>query len=107
MILWLRIQFRRAQILLGHKRSTLWSVWLAYVMCLVVFAMFGDRGLITSYQLSRRKNELMEENRKLSQEIIDYSLQVKNFKSDARTIERYAREKLKYSGDNEIQFIFK
>ncbi len=89
------------------NKQTITRVVVVYVAALFVFSLIGDRGLIASYRLWNQRQNLNQEVIKLKQEIQALNDQVQKFRSDDKTLEQYAREKLNMSGDNEIQYIFK
>lgn len=79
----------------------------SYIFILCVAAFFGDQGLLKSYQLWQKKQILEQENYKIDTEIKDLSQKIYYFRDDLRTIEKYAREELKFSGHDEVRFVFK
>jgi cell division protein FtsB len=91
------------------KKNGQWiiKVCYIYIAVLLIFSMIGDRGLIASYRLWKEGTNIDQEIGNLQQDVQNLQNQVQKFRSDDRTIEQYAREKLNMSGDNEIQFIFK
>ncbi len=94
-------------VIIRRDRRWILKVFYIYTVALVVFALIGDRGLLTSYGLWKESRNLDQEVSVLRAETQELYKQVQNFRNDDRTIEQYAREKLNLSGENEIQFIFK
>lgn len=91
------------------KKNRKWIVKISYIYSgiLVFFSMVGDRGLIASYQLWTESKKLTQEIAKLQIEVQNLQDQVQKFRNDDKTIEKYAREKMNLTGQNEVQFIFK
>lgn len=92
-----------------QKKNRKWIVKISYIYIgiLVFFSFVGDRGLWASYQLWMESKKLDQEIAKLQIEVQNLNDQVQKFRNDDKTIERYAREKMNLTGENEIQFIFK
>ena len=102
-----KIQLKKAFRKLNIKRRWLSYLVGSYMFILCVAAFFGDQGLLKSYHLWQKKLILEQENHKIDQEIKDLSQKIYYFRDDLRTIEKYAREELKFSGHDEVRFVFK
>jgi cell division protein FtsB len=103
----LKVAIRRIQIRLGRRRSIWWTGFWAYLALLAFSSVFTNRGLFTSYRLWVERQRLDGAIGRLSVEVRDLDNQVRKFRSEPRTLERYAREELHLVGKNEIQYIFK
>ncbi len=103
----LKVVLRRLQIRLGKRKSMLWFVFWSYLGILAFFSIVGDRGLWRSYLLWREYEKLQNINSDLRKEISELRQDVKLFRNDSRTLERYAREELHLAGKGEIQYIFR
>ncbi|MFH1263691.1 MAG: septum formation initiator family protein [Pseudomonadota bacterium] len=107
MPVFLKVAIRRIQIRLGRRRSIGWTGFWAYLGLLAFSSVFTNRGLLTSYRLWSERQRLDGAIGKLSAEVNGLDSEVRKFRGDPRTIERYAREELHLVGKNEIQYIFK
>ena len=77
-----------------------------YLGTLAVSSIFSNRGLLTSYRLWSERERLAYQISLLEGDVGMLRPQVRNFRNDPRTIERYAREELHLVGKDEIQYIF-
>ena len=77
-------------------------------MVFVAFiAFFDDRDLVTNYHHRRQLNELQKSAEYYRQEIEKTKAELNQLKTDAATLEKYAREKYLMKRDNEDVYIIK
>ncbi|HMQ10071.1 MAG TPA: septum formation initiator family protein [Oligoflexia bacterium] len=103
----LKVRIKKIWIKLNFQNRWLSYTMASYIFILFVAALFGDQGLLKSYRLWQKKQILEQENHKIDSEIKDLSQKIYYFRDDLRTIEKYAREELKFSGNDEVRFVFK
>jgi cell division protein FtsB len=77
----------------------------AYVFILLLFSIWGDRGLLTSQSLWQQKKRLQQNIQDLNRDIQQMQEQVYRFSNDPITIEGYARQQLGMHRDNEIEIV--
>lgn len=75
--------------------------------CLLAWMFFfDDRDLVTTYiKLPRELNELQASKAYYEKQIVSTHLELDKLKTNAATIEQYAREKYKMKRDNEDLFL--
>lgn len=103
----LKIALRRFQLRYFRRRPLWGTAFWVYLAVLAFSSVFGDRGLLTSYRLRTEAKRLDVEIWALDAEVSNLQCRVRDFRSDPRTVERYAREELHLVGKNEIQYIFR
>ncbi len=96
-----------SMVITKKNKQTITRVVIVYISALFLFSLIGDRGLVASYRLWNQRQNLDREIINLKQDVQGLNEQVQKFRSDDKTLEQYAREKLNMSGDNEIQYIFR
>jgi len=89
------------------RRGPVGTLLVVFVGAVALFSVIGDRGLAKSLRLWRECRVLDAEIATLEQETRRLRKNVDAFRSDLRTIERFAREELRLVGENEIQYIFR
>jgi cell division protein FtsB len=104
--LFLKVAIRRFQFRLLRRRPIWWTAFWVYLATLAVSSAFSDRGLLTVYRLWTQKNGLDRNISSVASEVSDLQGQVRDFRYDPRTLERYAREELRLVGKDEIQYLF-
>jgi cell division protein FtsB len=102
----LKIAFRRFQFRYLKRRPIWWTAFWVYLGILAVSSVFSDRGLFTAYRIWTQKERLERDISSVAADVGDLTNQVRDFRSDPRTLERYAREELQLVGKDEIQYIF-
>ena len=81
-------------------------VTLVYILLLIVFGIFGDRGILKNYRLYKQ-NALIEKNiGDLEEENKNLRMEIDNLMGNPRYIEKVARDELNMGTDDEITFIF-
>jgi cell division protein FtsB len=86
-----------------HKIATAAIVVLMIV--LGYHAIFGENGLLMYGKKRQVSRELAAQNQSLNQENADLEQQIKALKSDPKTIEKEARERLRYARSGEVIYI--
>ncbi len=77
-------------------------------MVFVAFiAFFDDRDLVTNYHHRKQLNELQKSAEYYRQEIEKTKAELNQLKTDAATLEKYAREKYLMKRDNEDVYIIR
>jgi cell division protein FtsB len=103
----LRIRFRKASRYFSRRQNLLVAASLVYLCGLLVFSLKGERGLLKSYRLWRESQHLSAQIDRLERETRELKSQVHLFRTDLRTVERYARDHLRLVGENEVHYIFR
>lgn len=106
MSLFFKVAFRRFQLRFFRTRSIGWIAFWAYLGLLAVSSIFSDRGLLTAYRLWSQSEKVERKNVIMEAQVLDLRQEVHDFKTNPRTLERYAREELHLVGQNEIHYIF-
>ncbi len=92
---------------LNHIPSFLKNKYLLAGSCFVVWMFFFDpKDWSAEFRRNARLNELQKSEQHLSETITETKLELGQLKTNARTIEKYAREKYLMKKDNEDLFIF-
>jgi cell division protein FtsB len=102
----MKVAVRRFQLRFLRRRPIWWTAFLVYLGFLAFSSVFSGRGLLTAYRLWSEKWRLDREISRTRHEVNDLQGRMRDFRSDPRAIERYAREELRLVGNNEIQYIF-
>jgi cell division protein DivIC len=93
---------------LSQVPSWLKNKYFLSTMVFVTFiAFFDDRDLVTNYHHRRQLNELEKSAEYYRQEIEKTKAELDQLKTDAATLEKYAREKYLMKRDNEDIFIIR
>jgi cell division protein DivIC len=94
--------------LLTHIPSWLKSKYLLTAAGFLVWMLFFDRNdLFTQYSRFRHSKELQKNEARQTNQIADARKELELLKTNAQTIEEYAREKYMMKKDNEDLFIIK
>jgi len=92
--------------LLTHLASWLKNKYLlSSILFLTFLAFFDDRDLLTNYHHRLQLRELEKSKRYYEQEIGKTRAELNQLKTDAATLEKYAREKYLMKRDNEDIFL--
>jgi cell division protein DivIC len=78
---------------------------LTAIFFLVWMFFFNEKDLLTEFKRKSKLKELQKSEEHLSETIKETRLELSQLKSNARTIEKYAREKYLMKKDNEDLFI--
>src|SRR5689334_1471190 len=81
--------------------------FIATMVFVAFIAFFDDRDLVTNYHHRRQLNELQKSAEYYRQEIEKTKAELNQLKTDAATLEKYAREKYLMKRDNEDVYIIK
>jgi cell division protein FtsB len=79
---------------------------LIFVASMVLFTLFGSRGLIQVYQLKVEKERILKSNARLQEENQKISEQIRKLKTSKEEIEKVAREEFGFVRKNEIVYQF-
>jgi cell division protein FtsB len=77
-----------------------------FVASMILFTLFGSRGLIQVYQLKVEKERILKSNAHLQEENQKISEQIRKLKSSKEEIEKIAREEFGFVRKNEIVYQF-
>lgn len=80
---------------------------IATVLFLVFLVFFDDRDLVTNYRHTRQLKALQQSKQYYEDEIAKTRQELKQLRTDAALLEKYAREKYLMKRDNEDVFIVK
>ena len=81
--------------------------FISTLVFLAFIAFFDDRDLVTNYHHRRQLNELQKSAEYYRQEIEKTKAELNQLKTDAATLEKYAREKYLMKRDNEDVYIIR
>jgi len=81
--------------------------FIATMVFVAFIAFFDDRDLVTNYHHRQQLNELQKSAEYYRQEIEKTKAELNQLKTDAATLEKYAREKYLMKRDNEDVYIIK
>ncbi|MCI0355432.1 MAG: septum formation initiator family protein [Acidobacteria bacterium] len=91
---------------LHHSRRKLATAGIAALAGLLAFhVVFGPNGMLVYHQKRTKFRHLTQEVEKLQEENQRLSRQIQSLKSDPRTIEKEAREQLRYARPGEVVYI--
>lgn len=100
------VALKKLEVRLLRRRNWVLTFFAAYLSALAVFSVIGDRGLWASFKVWRRVRQMESSNAVLGADVSRLRRDVVLYRSDARTIEKYAREQLNMGGQDEIQVTF-
>jgi len=86
----------------SEKQNILIAFAILGVFTLLLFIIFGDKGLADLNLLKKEKNVLIEENKKLEQENLSLYSEIDRLKHDPEFVENIARQKLGVIGKEEV-----
>jgi len=81
--------------------------FLSCLVFLVFLSFFDDRDLVTNYQHRKQLKELEKSAEYYRQEIEKTRTELNQLRTDAATLEKYAREKYLMKRDNEDIYVIK
>ena len=81
--------------------------FIATMVFVAFIAFFDDRDLVTNYHHRQQLNELQKSAEYYRQEIEKTKAELNQLKTDAATLEKYAREKYLMKRDNEDVYIIR
>ena len=87
-------------------RSRLYLISAAVILFVLFFTVFGERGLIRIYEISREKQEIARKSEELRTENERLKREVEALKSDRRYLESIARKDFGLVRQNEIVYQF-
>ena len=93
-----------------HFRLPAWlgnKYFLSCLVFLVFLSFFDDRELVTNYQHRKQLRELEKSAEYYRQEIDKTRTELNQLRTDAATLEKYAREKYLMKRDNEDIYVIK
>jgi cell division protein FtsB len=91
--------------LLYRMRHKLAATGIGVLLCVVgYYAVFGTNGLVDYQQKRRESRELDRQIRALQQQNGGMEQEIKALKSDPKTIEKEARERLRYARPGEVVY---
>ena len=100
------VALKKLELRLFKKRNWVLTFFLVYLSLLAVFSVIGDRGLWASFKVWRKLRAVEVANEKLRDEVGRLQKDAVAYRSDLRTVEKYAREELNMHGQNEIEVVF-
>ena len=77
-----------------------------FVTSMILFTLFGSRGLIQVYQLKGERERILKSNARLQEENKRITEQIKKLKSNKEEIERVAREEFGFVRKDEMVYQF-
>ena len=84
------------------KQNILIACAILGVFTLLLFILFGDKGLADLQLLKTERDVLIEENRKLDQENLSLYSEIDRLKHDPEFVENIARQELGVVGKEEV-----
>ena len=94
--------------LLSHIPAFLRNKYLVATVAFVVFIVFfDDRDLVSNFRHTRELKDLEKSQQYYQQEIAKTRQELKQLRTDAALLEKYAREKYLMKRDNEDVFLVK
>lgn len=79
---------------------------LLFVVIIVLLTIFGDRGLVRVYKLSKENNSMKDYNAKIKAENSAMREEIERLKTDDKYIEMIARKELGMVGKDEVVYRF-
>ena len=89
---------------MSDKQNILIAFAILGVFTLLLFIIFGDKGLADLHLLQKERDVLIEENRKLEQENLSLYSEIDRLKHDPEFVENIARQELGVIGKEEVIF---
>jgi cell division protein FtsB len=91
---------------LHHSRRKLATAGIATLAAILAFhVVFGPNGMLVYHEKRTEFRDLTQEVEKLQQENQRLSEQIKALKTDPKTIEKEAREQLRYARPGEVVYV--
>lgn len=101
----MRAKFNRGRELLYRLRHKVAAAGVGILLCIVAYyAVFAPNGLMDYQQKRRTSQDLDRQIKALQQQNGGMEQEIKALKSDPKTIEKEARERLRYARPGEIVF---
>jgi cell division protein FtsB len=98
-------KFNSGRELLYRMRHKLAAAGIGVLLCVVgYYAIFAANGLVDYQQKRRESRELDQQIKELQQQNGGMEKEVKALKSDPKTIEKEARERLRYARPGEVVY---
>ena len=79
---------------------------LLFIVITVLLTIFGDRGLVRIYKLSKNRDSIKAYNEKIKTENAAMREEIERLKSDDKYMELVARKELGMIGKNEVVYQF-
>ncbi len=89
---------------MGNKGWQKKYIFLAAVLLIAGFAVFGDKGLLDVYRLKSERDGIISYNRDLEEENKKLEASIRLLKTDVRYIGFIARKELGMIGKNEVVY---
>ncbi len=89
---------------MGNKGWQKKYIFLAAVLLIAGFAVFGDKGLLDVYRLKSERDGIISYNRDLEEENKKLEASIRLLKTDVRYIGFIARKELGMIGKNELVY---
>lgn len=81
-------------------------ILLLFVAVIALLTIFGDRGLVRIYKLSKDRDSIKADNEKIAAENAAMREEIERLKNDDKYIELVARKELGMIGKNEVVYQF-
>lgn len=89
-----------------RKKKIYFIPLLIVIAIIALLTIFGDRGLIRIYKLSKERDSIKTYNEKIKEENTAMRDEIQRLKTDDRYIETIARKELGMVGRNELVYQF-
>ncbi len=88
------------------KKKRYFIPLLLFIVITVLLTIFGDRGLVRIYKLSKNRDSIKAYNEKIKTENAAMREEIERLKSDDKYMELVARKELGMIGKNEVVYQF-
>ncbi|MEE8423450.1 MAG: septum formation initiator family protein [Thermodesulfobacteriota bacterium] len=89
-----------------EKNSKYIIILLVFTVIVTLSTLFGERGLLHLYDLSKKRNSIINDNNALKETNRDLKKKIELLKNDNHYIEKVARKELGMVGRGEIVYHF-
>jgi cell division protein FtsB len=89
-----------------RRKKIYFSPLLIVISIIALLTIFGDRGLIRIYKLSKERDSIKTYNEKIREESAAMKDEIHRLKTDDKYIEMIARKELGMVGKNELVYQF-
>ncbi len=90
-----------------RRKKKIYFIPLLIVVAIIgLLTIFGDRGLISIYKLSKERDSIKDYNEKIKEKNIAMRDEIQRLKTDDRYIEMIARKEFGMVGKNELVYQF-
>ncbi|MEK7841998.1 MAG: septum formation initiator family protein [Deltaproteobacteria bacterium] len=90
-----------------RRKKKIYFIPLLIVIAIIsLLTIFGDRGLVRIYKLSKERDSIKTYNEKIKEENTAMRDEIKRLKTDDKYIETIARKELGMVGKNELVYQF-